>query len=144
LSSQTGISIWWEYLKQREFAAMTYSLMGMLFSFKSRLARAPFWWGCLGTWAAFAILFVFLEDSLGRQSTWILYPPFLWILTALMVKRLHDRGRGAASLLWLLLPVLGPLWLVFNLGFRRGTEGDNQFGPDTLLVNVDYLKVNTP
>jgi len=123
---------------------MTHSLTSVLFSFKFRLARAPFWWSCLGIWAAFAILFVFLEDSLGRQSTWVLYPPFLWILAALIVKRLHDRGRSAASLLWLVLPVLGPLWLVFNLGFRKGTDGDNQFGPDTLLVNVDYLKVNTP
>ena len=123
---------------------MTHSLIAILFSFKSRLARGPFWWSGLGIWAAFAILFVFFEDSLGRQSTWILYPPFLWILGALIVKRLHDRGRSAASLLWLLLPVLGPLWLVFTLGFRKGTDGDNQFGPDPLLVNVDYLKVNTP
>jgi uncharacterized membrane protein YhaH (DUF805 family) len=61
-----------------------------------------------------------------------------------LVKRLHDRGSGAASLLWLLLPVLGPLWLFINLGFRKGIDGDNQFGPDPLLVNVDYLKVNTP
>jgi uncharacterized membrane protein YhaH (DUF805 family) len=123
---------------------MTQSLVAILFSFKSRLARAPFWCACLGLWAAFAILFVFLEDSLGRPSTWILYPPFFWILAALLVKRLHDRGRGAASLLWLLLPVLGPLWLFINLGFRKGIDGDNQFGPDPLLVNVDYLKVNTP
>jgi len=95
-------------------------------------------------WIAFAILFVFLEDSLGRASTWVLYPPFLWSLAALIVKRLHDRGRSAASLLWVLLPVLGPLWLVFNLGFRKGTDGDNQYGPDPLLVDVDYLKVSTP
>jgi len=123
---------------------MTHTLIAMLFSFKSRLARASFWWSCLGVWAAFAILFVFLEDSLGRPATWILYPPFLWILAALLVKRLHDRGNSVASLLWLLLPVLGPLWLIFSLGFRKGTDGDNQFGPDPLLVDVDYLKVNTP
>jgi uncharacterized membrane protein YhaH (DUF805 family) len=120
------------------------SPVATLFSFKSRLARAPFWWCCLGLWAAFAILFVFLEASLGRPATWILYPPFSWMLCALIVKRLHDRGNSAASLLWVLLPVLGPLWLVFNLGFRKGTDGDNHYGPDTLLVNVDYLKVNTP
>ena len=86
----------------------------------------------------------FLEASLGRESTWILYPPFLWILAALLVKRLHDRGRGPAVLLWLLLPVLGPLWLILELGFRKGTDGDNQFGPDPLLVDVDYLRVSTP
>jgi uncharacterized membrane protein YhaH (DUF805 family) len=123
---------------------MTRVPIATLFSFKPRLARAPFWWGCLGAWAAFSILFVFLEDSLGRSSTWILYPPFLWILAALLVKRLHDRGHGAASLLWVLVPLLGPIWLVFQLAFRKGTDGDNQHGPDPLLVDVDYLRVNTP
>jgi uncharacterized membrane protein YhaH (DUF805 family) len=113
----------------------------ILFSFKSRLARSPFWWFSLTAWAAFAVLFVFLEDSLGRPSTLILYPPFLWILAALAVKRLHDRGHGALYLAWVLLPVLGPLWLIITLGFRHGTEGDNQFGPDPLLVNVDYMTV---
>ncbi len=123
---------------------MTQSLIGTLFSFESRLARAPFWSACLVSWVVFAILFVFLEDSLGRPSTWILYPPFLWILAALTVKRLHDCGHRAVSLLWMILPVLGPLWLFFVLGFRKGNDGDNQFGPDPLLVDVDYLRVNTP
>lgn len=123
---------------------MTQLLVETLFSFKSRLARAPFWGACLTIWAAFAILFVFLEASLGRPSTWILYPPFFWILAALMVKRLHDCGHRAVSLLWVVVPVLGPLWLFLVLGFRKGIDGDNQFGPDPLLVNVDYLRVNTP
>jgi uncharacterized membrane protein YhaH (DUF805 family) len=113
----------------------------ILFSFKSRLARAPYWWCSLAAWAAFAVLFVFFEESLGRPSTLILYPPFLWILAALAVKRLHDRGLGASHLAWVLLPALGPLWLLITLGFRRGTEGDNQFGPDPLLVDVDYMMV---
>ena len=116
----------------------------LLFSFKSRLSRLPFWWCSIASWAAFSILFVFLEGSLGRAFTSILYPPFLWIMTALIVKRLHDRGAGAWQLLWVCVPVLGPLWLIISLGFRKGTEGDNHFGPDPLLVDVDYLRVDTP
>jgi uncharacterized membrane protein YhaH (DUF805 family) len=123
---------------------MSGGLTATLFSFSQRLARGPFWWWCTAAWAAFAILFVFLAASLGRPSTWMLYPPFFWILLALMVKRLHDRGLSGASLLWILLPVLGPLWLIINLGLRAGTDGDNQYGPDPRLVNVDYLTVNTP
>jgi uncharacterized membrane protein YhaH (DUF805 family) len=112
-----------------------------LFSFEHRLARGPFWWLCIGLWVAFAILFVFLDTSLGRASTYVLYPPFLWILSALLIKRLHDRGHGASRLLLALIPVVGPLWLMVSLGFRKGTDGDNQYGPDPLLVNVDYLTV---
>jgi uncharacterized membrane protein YhaH (DUF805 family) len=123
---------------------MSHTLSAIFFTFKARLPRSPFWWCCIGLWIVFAVLLVFLESSLGRASTWILYPPFIWILAALMTKRLHDRGSSAWQLLWLLLPVAGPLWLIFTMGFRRGTEGDNQYGPDPLLVNVDYLRVNTP
>jgi uncharacterized membrane protein YhaH (DUF805 family) len=123
---------------------MTHSLLVLLLTFKSRLSRSPFWWGCICTWAAFAVLFVFLEDSLGRWITWVLYPPLNWVLASLMVKRLHDRGKSAWHLLWVLLPVLGPFWLVYSLGFGKGTAGDNQYGPDPLLTNVDYLTVDTP
>jgi len=123
---------------------MTEGLLATLFSFKGRLARSPFWWAGVGIWGAFAVLFVFLDESLGRGATWILYPPFLWILAALMIKRLHDGGHGAQYLLWILLPVLGPIWLVITLALRKGTDGDNQYGPDPLLVNLDYLRVDTP
>lgn len=119
-------------------------LLQTLFSFKLRISRGVFWWSCMALWAVFVVLFVFLAGSLGRPSTWILYPPFLWILAALLVKRLHDRGASAWQLLWALLPVIGPLWLIVGLGFRKGTDGDNHFGPDPLLVNIDYLTVKTP
>ena len=68
-------------------------LIATLFSFRHRLARATFWWCCIAAWICFAIMFVFLASSLGRGSTWALYPPFLWILMALLVKRLHDLGK---------------------------------------------------
>jgi uncharacterized membrane protein YhaH (DUF805 family) len=124
--------------------SMQQQLFQLLFTFKSRLARSPFWWACIASWTGFAVLFVFLAASLGRPSTWMLYPPFAWILASLLVKRLHDRGASAWQLLWVFLPVLGPLWLVYALGFGKGTAGDNQYGPDPLLVNVDYLRVDTP
>lgn len=123
---------------------MPQQLYRLLFTFKSRLARGPFWRACIGCWGTFAVLFVFLSASLGRPSTWLLYPPLGWILAALLVKRLHDRGASAWQLLWVLIPVLGPLWLVYVLGFGKGTDGDNHYGHDPLLVNVDYLRVDTP
>ena len=46
--------------------------------------------------------------------------------------------------LWLLVPVLGPVWLVISMGFRGGTEGHNQYGADPRMANVDYLTVDTP
>src|SRR5215469_13930581 len=123
---------------------MSGGVIATLFGFRQRLTRQAFWWWSLATWTVFAILFVFFSNSLGRASTWILYPPFFWIMLALMVKRLHDRGMHGANLLWILLPVLGPLWLLITLGFRAGTEGANQYGDDPRLIDVDYLTVHTP
>jgi uncharacterized membrane protein YhaH (DUF805 family) len=123
---------------------MSDDVIATLFGFRKRLTRQAFWWWSIAAWSAFAVLFVFLNNSLGRPATWLLYPPLFWILLALMVKRLHDRGLRALHLLWFLLPVLGPLWLLITLGFRAGTEGSNQYGEDPRQVNIDYLTVKTP
>lgn len=48
---------------------------------------------------------------------------------AVAVRRLHDTGRSAWWLLWLLLPVLGPLLLLLLLAID-GQRGDNRYGPD--------------
>jgi uncharacterized membrane protein YhaH (DUF805 family) len=87
----------------------------------------------------------------------LLYPEIV-----IMVKRLHDRNRSGDLVGWLIVPysvlmitnLLGmsgdpehmgvvetllliatsviALAFMVDLGFRRGTAGDNQYGPDTL------------
>ncbi len=113
-----------------------------LFSFKDRLSRGAFWWTQILAGAVFIVLFVFLDNTTGRASTLVLYPFYLWITAAAAVKRMHDRGKPAAWLLLALVPVVGPLWLFFDLGLLRGTSGDNQYGEDPLTAGTDYLTVN--
>ena len=120
---------------------MARSLLQQLFSFQGRMPRAAFWITLLALSGGFVVLFVFLETTLGRPSTLILYPLFFWIAAALSVKRLRDRGRSPAWLLLLLIPILGPLWLFIELMLRRGTPGENQYGPDPLEHSIDYLTV---
>lgn len=110
-------------------------------SFGGRLSRAPFWWMSLATWAAFVVLFVFLDRSLARASTLLLYPPFLYLSAVLIVRRFHDRGQSGWWFWIGLVPILGPLWLIATLGFRSGTSGDNHYGDDPRTVDVDYLTV---
>ena len=55
---------------------------------------------------------------------------------------MRDRGKSPAWLLVALIPVLGPLWLCVDLGLLRGTPGENQYGPDPLILDSDYLTVN--
>jgi uncharacterized membrane protein YhaH (DUF805 family) len=47
------------------------------------------------------------------------------------LKRCHDRGHSG-SYLWMLsiFNVFGLFWLFIELGFVKGTRGENQFGPD--------------
>jgi len=116
--------------------------LARLFRFRGRIARAKFWWTQILLGAAFIVLFVFLDSTLGRASTLALYPLYFWIALAAMVKRIRDRGKPPAWLLIALIPVLGPLWLFLDLGLLRGTPGENQYGPDPLTIDSDYLTVN--
>ena len=56
--------------------------------------------------------------------------PVAWSTFVIHVKRCHDLDKSGWFLLWNLVPIIGGLWVIFNLGFLRGTEGHNEFGPD--------------
>ena len=116
--------------------------MSLLFSFRGRVPRSTFWWSGIVLWAAFIVLFVFLDATLGYASTLVLYPPFFWMAAALAVKRMRDRGKSPAWLLIALVPVVGPLWLFVDLGLLRGTPGENHYGADPLTIDSDYLTVD--
>lgn len=55
-----------------------------------------------------------------------------WASLAIAVKRAHDRGRSGWFVLVGLIPIVGGLWLLVELGFLKGTDGDNAYGPDPL------------
>lgn len=105
------------------------------------MRRRTFLWKLLVAAFAFVVLFVFMERTLGRASTLLLYPPFFAVLLSLFVRRLHDQARSAWWLLAVIVPILGPLLLAFLLLFKRGTDGSNQYGDDPRQVGRDYLRV---
>jgi uncharacterized membrane protein YhaH (DUF805 family) len=116
-------------------------MLPRLFSFSGRLPRSRFWLGSFLLGCAFLALMFMFERAFGRSSSLVIYPLLFWLAAALAVKRLHDRGRSLWSLLALLIPVLGPLWLAIELGVRRGVRGENQYGQDPLELPFDYLTV---
>jgi len=115
----------------------------LILSARGRLRRWVFWVSFPSVAALFLALYLVLENVAGRGSTLILYPPFFWSAYALASKRYHDLGGSAAWLLLLLVPILGPLWVACELLFRRGTRGENRYGPDP-RDSVDYYSVPTP
>src|SRR5688572_20367112 len=112
------------------------------FGWRGRLRRRRYWLMAFVAAAVFVILYVFLERLAGRGATLVLYPPFFACQLALAARRLHDQARGAGWLLLVLVPVLGPLVVAYLLLLRRGTDGENQHGPDPRVVGRDYLSVD--
>lgn len=106
-----------------------------------RLPRSRFNWLLFSLIAAFIVLYVFIEATLGRPQTLVLYPFLVWGALALATKRLHDHGKSMLWLLLLLIPVLGPLWCFITLCCRAGSRGENQYGEDTLARHGEYLTV---
>ena len=119
------------------------SLSQVLFSFAGRVPRSTFWYYLAG----FALLWTAgrfvdsaiqrgaangLAGSYGGYGCFGVFIGLLGIVTglAVLVKRLHDRDRPGWHLLYGLIPIAGQIWLVVELGFRRGTTGWNVFGPD--------------
>lgn len=48
----------------------------------------------------------------------------------ILIQRCHDRDKSGWWSFLILIPVLGQVWAVVELGVLRGTIGPNRFGPD--------------
>lgn len=113
----------------------------MFWSFRGRLLRSTFWVYSLILWIVFILLFMGFERAFGHTSTLLLYPPFFVGLLALITKRLHDRNKRGVWLLVVLIPIAGPILLVTELGFLRGSAGPNRYGRDPSEFYPDYQVV---
>ncbi len=112
------------------------SLQNFFWSREGRLGRRGYWIGvasCLA--AAFTVAGLgddLLPDGFPGDAALALamlgcFAPLL----PLSIRRLHDHDKSPAWLLTGLIPVIGPLWRLLELGFLPGTRGENRYGaPD--------------
>lgn len=56
-------------------------------------------------------------------------------LLAVSVRRLHDVGKNGWTMLFVLLPILGPIYL-FILFIREGDLQENKYGTNPKIVKV--------
>ncbi len=56
----------------------------------------------------------------------------LWPSLAIYAKRWHDRNKSGWWSLIMFVPIIGGIWMLIELGFLRGTEGENRYGADSI------------
>lgn len=109
------------------------TLSQILFSFEGRINRAKYWgYGILLAvviWIAFGLDWV----TTGQLGVFYIIGMVvtIWPSIAIAVKRCHDRDRSGWFILVSLIPLVN-LWYLVEIGFLRGTTGNNRFGPDPL------------
>ena len=113
----------------------------LLFSFNGRIRRLHYWLGAIGAGFAYGIVAVIclmlgmmLNHGEGPGAIgWLLYAVVfffaLWTSAALQIKRWHDRDKSWVWIFISLIPFIGAIWVLVEVGFLDGTQGPNRFGP---------------
>ena len=109
------------------------SLSEVLFSFKGRIGRKPYWLFFLAFMVAmFVVVGVLAAIGMSETSMSIiavlLYIPAIWMSLAIQVKRWHDRDKSGWWVLISFIPIIGPIWALIENGFLAGNDGENRFG----------------
>jgi uncharacterized membrane protein YhaH (DUF805 family) len=130
--------------------------MTLFTSFEGRINRQKWWLGTIVLMIVEWIVFVLIGMMVGPGTVAGMDPTdpvataqaltrmsipmfivgliFLWPSLALYAKRWHDRGKSGWWTLIILIPLIGGIWALIELGFLRGTEGLNEYGSNPLAV----------
>lgn len=111
-------------------------------NFSGRSTRSAYWW-----WALFQIIVAVViatvegggTSAVGDGAASFAYNPgiigLIWSLAnlipglAVSVRRLHDLDKSGWNLLFAFIPLIGAILLIYWF-CKRGTVGDNSYGPD--------------
>ena len=114
-------------------------MLSFLFSFKGRISCLTYWGWFLLRFPIYGVLASAVYATEEAQWASLLVTPILlagcYAEIAIVVKRLHDTNRSGISLLWVLFPILGALYLFIVCGFLRDPES-NKYGdpPEAILI----------
>ena len=111
----------------------------LLFSYDGRIGIKQFWLGLLGGLASTVVLATLVGLVLGvglavcgasaetqalsvYAGTFVVVGYAIFTQLAVMVKRCKDRGRSGWWCLLSLIPFVGLVWVIVDLGLQRGTN----------------------
>ncbi len=110
--------------------------------FSGRARRSEYWYFALFN-MIFVICAIILDNVLGIALEGIGYGPIylLYVLAmfipglAVVVRRLHDVGKSGWMYFIVLIPIIGPIWLIVLL-FTESQQGENKWGPNPKDTSV--------
>ena len=98
--------------------------------FQGRARRKEYWMFFLGNFIITVVLTILSNLISLLAILYVLY--YLAVLIpsiAVGVRRLHDIGKSGFWILIVLIPLIGPIWLLI-LVVKEGDRGENLYGPD--------------
>jgi uncharacterized membrane protein YhaH (DUF805 family) len=110
------------------------SVREALFSFRGRLNRTQYALVFVTAYLIPLVIIAVIADDFEKQPPflqilfWALLVSMFWVFFASIVKRLHDTDQPGAYCLFMLIPAVGLITLLF-LFFARGTPDTNKYGP---------------
>ncbi len=93
--------------------------------------------GLLNVWVNYALCAKRLHDR-NRSGWWLLAPTVTLLVAILLAFVMFAQPEGqrepwnSAAVFFTLATVALGIWLFLEIGFLRGTEGPNSYGPDPL------------
>lgn len=114
--------------------------MKKYFTTDGRFTRMQFW-------KFVAVMFLYLvilggignafESETMKAIIGFLVLPMLLVLLIVQIKRWHDLNQSGWLILINIVPLIGGFISLIILGFLKGTNGENDYGPDPLAKPED-------
>ena len=97
-----------------------------------RISRSEFWLKGFVPLMVLMLILVAVDTVIGTNGilTLIGQIALIYPSVAIGIKRFHDRAKSGWWVLISLVPVIGGLWYLIECGFLKGTDGQNEYGPD--------------
>ena len=119
------------------------SLVSFYFSPKGRATRFDYWIKLGVPMLVLLLLGGLIDIALAQKSgensriaSSIVSILLFWPSLAVSIRRCHDRDKSGWFLLIGLIPILGSIWLLIDLGFLAGTPGSNRYGLSVELARM--------
>ena len=118
-------------------------MLAEYFWINGRNSRGKYWLVNFGQIAAISVFLVFASffNPVGEREAVTQFKAsfvmviiaaaalLIWVGMCNTIRRYHDRNKSGWWSLMALIPAIGPTWQFIELGFCRGTDGDNDYGP---------------